>query len=474
MGERAVPDQYIVGIDIGTSKLCSAVAIREASGALRYVGHGSTPSGGLKNGDIVDVAGLGAAFVRAVEEARYLIGAPVHDIVVSMSGMRMEAIDRSGGVSLTLGRPVTQEDVARAIGSARGLDPPGVQPIHRVVRSIVLDGERVDDPLGKSGTRLDVRVRDYAVSSVLVDRLRQVGDASAVRVHSLVPGGVASAASTLTDEERRNGVALVDIGSGTTDIAIYAGGELRHLATFPAGGNHVTTDIASILDVPLDEAERLKRRYGAIGEDTDEELITDWTPRTIAMLQRMASEGDIPAYAVRSIAGARVIQIIDRVREILAQTEAGSTLRSGVVLTGGGSQLHGVSDIASAILHLPVRSGAVLATEGFPAIADPGGCGSVGLVRYVAARAEPANGTQPQPVGRGSGFGVSGIVHPSVARSMPRREGRSPGRSDTIDVISAPNGHYANPRPRSRQASSTWGRTFRDWMRELVPRHVDD
>jgi len=473
-----VPDQYIVGIDIGTSKLCSTVAIRESSGALRYVGHGSTPSGGLKNGDIIDVPGLGAAFVRAVEEARYLIGAPVHDIVVSMSGMRLEPIDRSGGVSLTLGRPVTQDDVARAIASARGQDPSGVQPIHRVVRSLVLDGERVDDPLGKSGTRLDARVRDYAVSSVLVDRLRQVGDASAVRVHSLVPGGVASAAATLTDEERRNGVALVDIGSGTTDIAVYAGGELRHLATFPAGGNHVTTDIASILEVPLDEAERLKRRHGAIGEDSDEELILEWTPRTIAMLQRMAAEGEVPAYAVRSIAGARVIQIIDRVRETLAQTEAGSALRSGIVLTGGGAQLHGVSDIAQAILQMPVRSGAVLAADGFPAIADPGASGSVGLVRYVAARAEPTKDSAPQPVGRGSVFRTSGIVHPVVGRSLQRRESRAVGMSDTIDVISVspPSVRVAHSRqqPRLKRASGGWGQTLRDWMRELVPRHVDD
>ena len=471
-----MPDQFIVGIDIGTSKLCSAVAIRESSGALRYVGHGSTPSGGLKSGDIVDVAGLGAAFVRAVEEARYLIGAPVHDIVVSMSGMKLEPIDRSGGISLQLGRPITSDEVARAISSARGLDPPGVQPIHRVVRSVVLDGERVEDPLGKSGTRLDVRVRDYAVSSVLIDRLRQVGDASAVRIHSLVPGGVASAAATLTDDERRNGVALVDIGSGTTDIAIYASGELRHLATFPAGGNHVTTDIASILDVPLDDAERLKRRFGAIGEDSDEELITDWTPRTIAMLQRMASEGDVPAYAVRSIAGARVIQIIDRVREILAQTEAGSVLRSGVVLTGGGSLLHGVADISAAILRMPVRLAAVAATDGFPAIADPGVCGAIGLVRYVSARAEPAPGSQPQAVGRGSsgsGFGVSGIVHPAMARSLPRRGARG---DVTIDVITAQRSHsvYAPHNARSRPATRGWGRVVQDWMRELVPRHDDD
>jgi cell division ATPase FtsA len=167
-----------------------------------------------------------------------------------------------------------------------------------------------------------------------------------------------------------------------------------------------------------------------------------------------------------------VIQIIDRVREILAQTEAGSTLRSGVVLTGGGSLLHGVSDIASAILRLPVRSGAVLAAEGFPAIADPGVCGSVGLVRYVSARAEPAPGSQPQPAGRGSSFGVSGIVHPAVARSFPRREPRG---DDTIDVITPYSARMARTRQHSRSspAARGWGRILQEWMRELIPRHDD-
>jgi cell division protein FtsA len=472
-----VPDQFIVGVDIGASKLCAAVALRERNGAVRYVGHGSAPSAGLRGGEVVDPNALSTAFKRAVEEARYLIGTPVHDIVVSVSGARLEPIDRMGGLDLSGGRPITHQDVVQAIGNSRGSDPAGLQTVHRVVRGMSLDGDPVTDPTGRTGRRLDVWTRDYAVPAQLVERLRRSADAASVRIHTLIPEGVAAAAAALTDDERDAGVVLVDIGSATTDIAAYVHGDLQHIAGFPLGGHHITTDLASVLDIPIDEAEDLKRRHGAIGEDNDEELF-EWTPRTVAALQRLASEGEVPGAAVRSIAAARVIQIIDRVKAVLDGAQLTERLRAGAVLTGGGSQLHGTEDIARAILRLPVRSGAVLPADGFPAIADPTVSASVGLIRYCAARSV----APLPPRAESRSLGATAFVHPLVMQvpapfrgsgeRHTREEGQRSAHSVTPVATMVLSPQYSAP-ARAR-ASRSWGRSFRAWMREFVPARMDE
>ncbi|MGH9174324.1 MAG: hypothetical protein ACRD1H_08195, partial [Vicinamibacterales bacterium] len=232
-----MPDQYIVAIDVGSSKLCSAIAIREAGGAIRYVGHGSAPSSGFRGGTVTDVDLLAAAFQRAVEEARYLMGAEVQDIAICVSGAKLEALDRNGGINLEPGKAVDQADVLRAIGVSRGSDPPGLHTVHRVVRALSVDGSITRDPTGRIGRRLEVATRDYALSSQLVERLRRAAETAGLQVHTLIPEGVAAAMAASTEEERNIGVAVIDIGSGGTDLAVYVDGELRHVAALPLGGH---------------------------------------------------------------------------------------------------------------------------------------------------------------------------------------------------------------------------------------------
>ncbi|HUG14849.1 MAG TPA: cell division protein FtsA [Thermomicrobiales bacterium] len=449
-----MPDQFIVGVDVGSSKLCSAVAVRERSGAVRYVGHGSAPSGGLRGGEVIDPEALSAAFRRAVEEARYLIGTPVEDIVVSISGAHIEPIDRMGGLDLTTDRPVSVEDIVQAISQSRGTDPAGLHTVHRVVRGMALDSEPVSDPTGRYGRRLDVWTRDYAVPSQLIDRLRQSAEAAGVRIHTLIPEGVAAASSALSPTERDAGVALIDIGSATTDIAVYAGGDLQHIAGFALGGHHVTADIAAMLEIPLDEAEDLKRAHGAIGEDNREELY-EWTPRAIAQLQRLASFGEVPPAAVRTIAAARAVQIIDRAREALVASDTLQLLQSGAVLTGGGSMLTGIGDIASAILGVPVRCGGVLAGDGFPGIADPTVSASVGLTRYCATRAAMPPPTRRETRSYSMGAGASAFVHPLV---MQTAFGFGGSERDTT----------------TRRDRGAARRAFTSWLREFVPARMEE
>jgi len=449
-----VPDQFIVGIDVGSSKLCSAIAIREMSGTIRYVGHGSTPTSGYRGGEVTDVEQLAGAFRRAVEEARYLIGTPVQDVALCVSGARIEALDRSGGINLEPGRPVDQSDILRAIGVSRGSDPAGLHTVHRVVRALSVDGAVTRDPTGRIGRRLEVATRDFAMSSQLVERLRQAAEAAGLQVHTLIPEGVAAATASTTEEERANGVAAIDIGSGGADLAVYVDGELRHVDAIPLGGNHVTADIAGVIDISIEQAETLKRQYGAIDRSSNDELM-EWNARTIAALQRQAAEGEIPPAAVRSIAAARVIQIVDALHSSLRGAGMIEYLRSGVILTGGTSQLRGVEDIANAIIGVPVRTGAVVSGDGFPSVVDPSAVPSVGLVRYCAIRSTAAPAARSES--RRIGAGANAFVHPAVQRVMPVR-----------DTMKMPTSQHRATR------TEGWGRAFRNWMREFVPARVDD
>lgn len=448
-----MPDQFIVGVDIGSSKLSSAVAVREQAGTIRYIGHGSAPSAGMRGGDIVDAEGLANSLKRAVEEARYLIGADVQDIALSVSGARIETLERTGGVDLDPNRRIGPADVMRALSDLRGGEHGGVQTIHRVVRSFSIDADPVADPTGRSGRRLDVWVRDFAIPASLVERLRRAADSAGVRIHTFLPEGVAVGSATLSQSERDAGVAVIDIGSATTDIAVYLNGDLQHLAAFPLGGHHITQDVASILSVSIEDAESLKRAHGVVSrDDAEDDLILEWTPRTIAMLQRQASYGNVPPSAIRSITAARVIQIIDRTKEILDGYEVTRRLRAGVVLTGGTAQLDGIVEIARTILGVPVRAGTILAGDGFPAIADPGAAAAVGLTRYLATRA-----TSPTASSSSRSAAATAIIHPVVARTIAGQ--------DTIDVIPrrAPN----------RGERSGWGQAVRDWLREFIPAKPD-
>ena len=451
-----MPDQFIVGIDVGSSKLCSAIAVRETNGTSRYVGHGSAPSSGYRGGEVTDVEQLATALRRAVDEARYLIGAQVQDVAICVSGARIEGLDRHGGINLEPGKPVDQSDVLRAIGVSRGSDPPGLHTVHRVVRALSVDGSITRDPTGRIGRRLEVATRDYALTAQLVERLRLAAESAGLQVHTLIPEGVAAAMAATTEDERGIGVAVVDIGSGGADLAVYVDGELRHLAAFPLGGNHITADIAGVIDISTEQAESLKRQYGAIDRDSNDELM-EWNARTIAALQRQAATGDIPPGAVRSIAAARAIQIIDALHSSLRAAGMVEYLRAGVILTGGTSQLRGIDDIANAILGVPVRTGAVVSGDGFPAIVDLTAAPSIGLVRYCAIRANAS------PAARGEsrrvGAGASAFVHPAVQRVMPIR--------DTMSQL--PSQHVEQ-----RIGTRSWGRAFRNWMREFIPARVEN
>ena len=456
-------DQLIVGIDIGSTKFSSAIALYNRSGQIRYLGHGSTPSAGMKGGRISDPEALANALRMALEEIRHLAGAPIQDLVVSVAGAQVAPIDRHGQVSLDARHAIAHHDIEKAIKAAHEEDPEGLRTIHRVVQGFAVHGQRTNEPLGRSGNDLDVFVRDFAVTSELVEGVRQAAGAVSTRVHAFVPGGVAAAEAAVTAEERQQGVILIDIGGATTDVAVYIDGDLHDISGFPLGGHHLTQDLAMILEIPLDAAERLKCRDGAATSIEAANVPVDWGSRGIARLQRQARDGTLSGDVVRAINGARLEQILQQAKEIALRTDGHNGSRHGsIVITGGSSKLRGIEAAASEVFGLPARRGEVLPSDGFPPIADPASTTSVGLVRYCASRGAWAASSDQDGGRRRNEQAEPAPVEPS--------QDREPVPQVEVRQYQEVHRFARDTRPSVTRA---WGRLMRDWMREFIPARTD-
>jgi cell division protein FtsA len=454
VGGPRMHDQLLAGIDVGSSVFCSTVAVRERGGALRYIGHGSTPAAGVRAGVITDPHALTAVFRLALEELQRLLGAPAPDVILSVSGARLTPLERQGSCRLELATPVSNDDVMRALPALDDAHLGGEYPVHRVVRAMQLDGQLSQDPTGRIGKRLEVTTREYLAPLAWLNALREALEAAGGRLHALVPSGVAAAAATLTDEERARGVVLADVGGLTTDVAFYSHDTLRELISIPFGGQHITLDLAQLLDIPEDEAEDLKWRHGAADPFNIATPGIEWGARGIATLQRLAHEGRVPAAAVQAIAGARLRLILEELVSALAATGVNVRLDApaGVVLTGGSAKLLGSDAIAEETLGVPARCAGVRAAPGFPEIPDPSASASVGLVRYCASR----------------------LLDPPAEPIQASRRGRAASSSRTPAAASVAFGHNAfatvSGLSLSRaRVSQGWGRWVAHWMREFVP-----
>lgn len=456
-------DQLIVGIDIGSTKFSTAVALFNRSGAIKYLGHGSTASAGLKGGRVTDVEALSRALGMALDEARHLAGAPIQDLVVSVAGAQMAPIDRHGQVPLDASYEIGQREVERAIEKAKSEDPEGLRTIHRVVQGFAVNGERTPAPLGRIGNDLAVYMRDFAVTAELVDNIRQAAANVSTRVHAFVPGGVAAAEATLTPEERQQGVILIDIGGATTDVAIYLDGDLHDLSGFPLGGHHITQDLSYVLELSLEDAEKLKRRDGVASPAQAAKVPVDWGSRGIARIQRQAREGTLSGDVVRAIAGARLEQILKQAKEIALRTDGHNGARHGsIVITGGSSRLRGIESAASAVFGVPARRGDIQGSEGFPPIADPSSSTAIGLVRYCASRGAWAARPPVEPRREPRDYDEGG-----PRNWIPNRV--RPHRHDAVEVQQVQQVHQFAGTIGTR----AWGRLMREWMREFIPARSD-
>ena len=343
----------IVGLDIGTSKVVAIVAELAPDGRLEVIGMGSHESKGLKKGVVVNIEATVNAIQRALEEAELMADCKIQRVYTGIAGSHIRSFNSTGMVPIR-DREVTPMDVDRVIETARAMPiPTDQQVLHILTQEFIVDGQDgVREPMGMSGVRLEVKVHIVtgAVSAAqnIVKCVRRCG----LEVSDLILQPLASSLATLTEDEKELGVCLVDIGGGTTDVAIFREGAIRHTAVIPIAGDQITNDIAMALRTPTQEAEELKLRHGcALRQlaDANEMIevpgVGDRPPRQLSR-QTLAE-----------VIEPRVEELYSLVQKVLRESGYEELLSSGIVLTGGSSVMQGMVELGEEIFHMPVRLG---------------------------------------------------------------------------------------------------------------------
>ena len=343
----------IVGLDIGTSKIIAVVAEVTPEGRLSIIGTGGHESRGLKKGVVVNIDTTVGSIQRALEEAELMADCKISRVFTGIAGSHIKSFNSHGMVAIK-DREVTQVDIDRVIETARAVNIPTDQQIlHILTQEFIIDGqEDVREPLGMSGMRLEVKVHIVtgAVSAAqnIVKCVRRCG----LDVGDLILQPLASSLACLTDDEKELGVALVDIGGGTTDIAVFTQGAIRHTAVIPIAGDQITNDIAMALRTPTPEAEDIKIRHGVAmqrlaGADEMIEVpgIGDRGPRSMSR------------QALAAVIEPRVEELFQLIQQTLRESGYEELLSSGVVLTGGSAALPGLVELGEEMFSMPVRVG---------------------------------------------------------------------------------------------------------------------
>jgi len=344
----------IVGLDIGTSKAVALVAELREDGTLEILGMGSHESKGLKKGVVVNIEATVNAIQRALEEAELMADCRIASAYVGIAGSHIKSFNSTGMVAIK-DREVTALDVERAIDTARAVNIPTDQQILHVLRQeFIIDGQDdVREPIGMSGVRLEVKVHMVtgAVSAAqnIVKCVRRCG----IEVNDLILQPLASARAVLSEDESDLGVCLVDIGGGTTDVAIFTQGAIRHTAVIPIAGDQITSDIAMALRTPTADAESIKIGHGV-------------ALRQLADANQMIEVPGIGERAPRALSRQTLAEVIEPrveelfslVQQVLRDSGLEELLSSGVVLTGGSSVMKGMVELGEEIFHMPVRVGA--------------------------------------------------------------------------------------------------------------------
>ena len=343
----------IVGLDIGTSKIVALVAEVPPEGGINILGMGSAPSRGLKKGVVVNIEATVSAIQRALEDAELMADCKITQVYTGIAGSHIRSLNSHGMVPIR-DREVSQVDVDRVIETARAVNISTDQQIlHVLPQEYVIDGqEGVREPLGMSGVRMEVKVHIVtgAVSAAqnIVKCVRRCG----LEVRDLVLQPLASSYAVLNDDEKDLGVCLVDIGGGTTDIAVFTRGAIQHTAVIPIAGDQITNDIAQTLRTPTREAEDLKIQQGiALRQLADAREMVE-VPGIGERGPRMLSK-----QLLSEVIEPRVEELYSLVQAELRRSGFEEQISSGIVLTGGSSQMKGMVELAEEVFHVPVRLG---------------------------------------------------------------------------------------------------------------------
>ncbi len=382
----------VVGLDIGTYKV-SAIVAELGEDGIEIVGIGTAPSKGLRKGVVVNIDATVESIRKAVEEAELMAGCEIHNVYTGIAGAHVKGFN-SHGVVAVRATEVSDGDVERVLDAARAVAlPMDRQVIHVLPQEFIVDDQDgIKQPTGMAGVRLESKVHIITASVTSTQNVVKCCQRAGLQVVDLVLEPLASSEAVVTPEERELGVALVDIGGGTTDIVVFHNGAVKHTAVLPVGGNHLTNDIATGLRTPFADAEKIKQRFGcalsnmvARDESIEVPSVGGRGPRVLS--RQILAE----------IIEPRVEEIFALVAREVARSGYEDILASGVVVTGGSTILEGVPELAEQVFHLPVRLGVPLQVGGLvDVISSPMYATGVGLILYGVKRSE-ANGN-------GSGF----------------------------------------------------------------------
>jgi cell division protein FtsA len=400
----------LAAIDVGSSKICTLVAETTPESELRILGVGVTPAQGVKKGMVDNIQQATEAIATSIERAEKSSGSRIVSAHVSIGGNHVQSLNNRGIATIPgKQRPITEEDIDRALEGARNLNlPTNREVLHSIARFFVVDGqEQVTDPVGMFGQRLDMDCHIVTGSVTAIQNLTQCVEGAGVQVEALVFAPLAAAEAVLEEEEKEQGVILVDIGGGTTDIAVFMEGSVFHTTVLPVGGYHLTHDLVAGLRAPYSTVEEIKLNHGScMPSRVDAEEIID-----IDAFGGQRTK-EVPRRRIAEILQARVEEILEMIYIDVKRAGFDDMVAAGLVLTGGTAAIPGIVELSELVLRMPVRTGVPRRIHGLAdSINSPAYATSVGLLQWAAAEAAPSgNGRKPNIKLPNVNVNVSGFV----------------------------------------------------------------
>ena len=375
-------NSYIVGLDIGTKKVAAIIGEITEDRKVEIIGIGTAESKGLRKGVVVNLDATTAAIKKAQEEAELMAGVEIDSAFVGISGAHIKSFNSRGVIAVSgKNREITREDIRRVIDQSKAVSiPPDRDIIHVIPQEFVVDEQDgIKAPLGMSGIKLEVNVHIVTSAITSVQNLRTCVERAEIEIEQIVLNQIATASAVLTHDEKELGVGLIDIGAGTTEVAIFERGSLWYTSIIPIGGDNFTNDIAVGLRTPIPEAEKIKKKFGCVAVPAVDEQETIEVPSVgKARKPRVLSR-----QILSDIIQPRAEEIFRLVDGDIKRMGYEKSLNSGIVLTGGTALLEGLEEVAEEIFDLPVRRGDPTGVSGLiDRVSTPDYATAVGLLLH--------------------------------------------------------------------------------------------
>ena len=380
--------ETVAGLDIGTTKTCAVVAAEGPNG-LEIIGIGEAPSLGMRKGVVTDLEETIKSIEAATEKAERMAGVHISEVYVAITGEHIRSTNNRGVVAVSgLDREVVAADVKRVVDTSKIINlPADRQIIHALPRFFTVDGQDgVDDPVGMAGGRLEVDTHIITGGTTFITNVLKCVHRAGLEATGLVFEPLASSAATLLEEEKQVGVVLLDIGGGTTDIAVYSGGGAIFTSTIPVGGNILTNDISLGLKTTTNEAEHIKRTYGSGTKEDDAQVFA------VKTLDGRSTK-EVSSVQLRQIVVPRIYETLRMAKNKIIENVPRDLILGELVITGGGAHLRGIEELAEEVFGLPVRVGVPTAVGGLTeAIKQPEYATAIGLVLFGPGGGGALNG----------------------------------------------------------------------------------